>query len=179
MNLKATTDGATAYKNSDFSIISTPTNYDPEKNFFDTSSIESVIKLIKEVGSKATIVIKSTVPVGYTERIVKEFDLDNLLFSPEFLREGHALYDNLYPSRIVVSYPKTFPALKEKASQFASLLLQGAEKKDVPVLIPNCTEQKPLSFLQTPILHYGLHISMNLIPMQSQRVWIQNRLSKV
>ena len=122
------------YKNSDFIIISTPTNYDPEKNFFDTSSIESVIKLIKEVGSKATIVIKSTVPVGYTERIVKEFDLDNLLFSPEFLREGHALYDNLYPSRIVVSYPKNFPALKEKASQFAGLLLQGAEKKDVPVL---------------------------------------------
>ena len=82
LNIIATTDGATAYKNSDFIIISTPTNYDPEKNFFDTSSIESVIKLIKEVGSKATIVIKSTVPVGYTERIVKEFDLDNLLFSP-------------------------------------------------------------------------------------------------
>ena len=92
-------------------------------------AVQSVIKLIKEVGSKATIVIKSTVPVGYTERIVKEFDLDNLLFSPEFLREGHALYDNLYPSRIVVSYPKNFPALKEKASQFASLLLQGGEKK--------------------------------------------------
>lgn len=152
LNLKATTDGATAYKTSDFIIISTPTNYDPEKNFFDTSSIESVIKLIKEVGSKATIVIKSTVPVGYTERIVKEFDLDNLLFSPEFLREGHALYDNLYPSRIVVSYPKNFPELKEKASQFAGLLLQGAEKKDVPVLIPNCTEAEAIKLFANTYL---------------------------
>ena len=115
-------------------------------------AVQSVIKLIKEVGSKATIVIKSTVPVGYTERIVKEFDLDNLLFYPEFLRKGHALYDNLYPSRIVVSYPKNFPALKEKASQFASLLLQGAEKKDVPVLIPNCTEAEAIKLFANTYL---------------------------
>ena len=115
-------------------------------------AVQSVIKLIKEVGSKATIVIKSTVPVGYTERIIKEFDLDNLLFSPEFLREGHALYDNLYPSRIVVSYPKNFPALKEKPSQFADLLLQGAEKKDVPVLIPNCTEAEAIKLFANTYL---------------------------
>ena len=128
LNLTATTDGKEAYKNADFIIISTPTNYDPEKNFFDTSSIEKVLELIQASDSQATIVIKSTVPVGYTERISKEFKLKNLLFSPEFLREGHALYDNLYPSRIVVSYPKFNSELKTKAEQFASLLKQGAIK---------------------------------------------------
>ena len=126
LNLAATTDAESAYKNADFVIISTPTNYDVEKNFFDTSSIEVVINLVKKYNPDAVIVIKSTIPVGYTERIRKEMNYKNILFSPEFLREGHALYDNLYPSRIVVSYPKDAPELKEKAQQFASLLKQGA-----------------------------------------------------
>lgn len=152
LNLKATTDGETAYKNADYIIISTPTNYDSEKNFFDTSSIEAVLRLVKKVGSKATIVIKSTIPVGYTEKIRKEFELDNLLFSPEFLREGHALYDNLYPSRIVVSYPKEQPELKEKAQEFAELLKQGAIKKEITVLTPNCTEAEAIKLFANTYL---------------------------
>lgn len=152
LNLTATTDGKSAYKDADFIIISTPTNYDPEKNFFDTSSIESVLKLIQASCSKATIVIKSTVPVGYTEKISKQFNLDNLLFSPEFLREGHALYDNLYPSRIVVSYPKSNPLLKEKAELFAFLLKDGAIKTEIPVLLTNCTEAEAIKLFANTYL---------------------------
>ena len=152
LDLTATLDGETAYKNADFIIISTPTNYDSEKNFFDTSSIEAVLKLIKKCGSKATIVIKSTIPVGYTEKIRKEFELDNLLFSPEFLREGHALYDNLYPSRIVVSYPVEQPELKSKAEEFASLLKQGAIKEDSKILTPNCTEAEAIKLFANTYL---------------------------
>ncbi len=152
LNLTATTDGKSAYKDADFIIISTPTNYDPEKNFFDTSSIESVLKLIQASCSKATIVIKSTVPVGYTEKISKQFNLDNLLFSPEFLREGHALYDNLYPSRIVVSYPKSNPLLKEKAELFAFLLKEGAIKTEIPVLLTNCTEAEAIKLFANTYL---------------------------
>lgn len=152
LDLTATLDGETAYKNADFIIISTPTNYDSEKNFFDTSSIEAVLKLIKKCGSKATIVIKSTIPVGYTEKIRTEFALDNLLFSPEFLREGHALYDNLYPSRIVVSYPVEQPELKSKAEEFASLLKQGAIKEDIKILTPNCTEAEAIKLFANTYL---------------------------
>ena len=152
LDLTATLDGETAYRNADFIIISTPTNYDSEKNFFDTSSIEAVLKLIKKCGSKATIVIKSTIPVGYTEKIRKEFELDNLLFSPEFLREGHALYDNLYPSRIVVSYPVEQPELKSKAEEFASLLKQGAIKEDIKILTPNCTEAEAIKLFANTYL---------------------------
>ena len=128
LNLTATTDGKNAYKDADFIVISTPTNYDPDKNYFDTSSIDAVMKAVKESGSKATVVIKSTVPVGYTEKLREETGYKNMIFSPEFLREGHALYDNLYPSRIVVSYPKDDESLKEKAEVFASLLKEGALK---------------------------------------------------
>lgn len=152
LNLKATIDGENAYKEADYIIISTPTNYDSEKNFFDTSSIEAVLRLVKKVGSKATIVIKSTIPVGYTEKIRKEFELDNLLFSPEFLREGHALYDNLYPSRIVVSYPKEQPELKEKAQEFATLLKQGAIKKEIKILTPHCTEAEAIKLFANTYL---------------------------
>ncbi len=152
LNLTATTDGENAYRNADFIIISTPTNYDSEKNFFDTSSIEAVLRLIKKCGSKAVIVIKSTIPVGYTEKIRKEFELDNLLFSPEFLREGHALYDNLYPSRIVVSYPAQQPELKAKAECFASLLKEGAIKKDITILTPNCTEAEAIKLFANTYL---------------------------
>lgn len=152
LDLTATTDGKTAYRDADFIIISTPTNYDPEKNFFDTSSIENVLNLIKSSGSKATIVIKSTVPVGYTEKISREFNLNNLLFSPEFLREGHALYDNLYPSRIVVSYPKSNPLLKEKANEFANLLKEGAIKSEIPILLTNCTEAEAIKLFANTYL---------------------------
>ncbi|MCR5606928.1 MAG: nucleotide sugar dehydrogenase [Treponema sp.] len=152
LSLKATCDGESVYKDADFIIISTPTNYDSVKNFFDTSSVEKVLELVKKSNSKATIVIKSTIPVGYTERIKREYKLDNILFSPEFLREGHALYDNLYPSRIVVSYPKGHEELKAKAIEFSNLLKQGAIKKDIDVLIPNCTEAEAIKLFANTYL---------------------------
>ena len=152
LNLTATTDANLAYKDADFIIISTPTNYDPEKNYFDTSSVEAVLKLVKEINLEATVVIKSTIPVGYTEKIRAEMGIKNLLFSPEFLREGHALYDNLYPSRIVVSFPKEQPELKEKAQQFASLLKEGAIKEDIRILYPNCTEAEAIKLFANTYL---------------------------
>ena len=152
LNLTATTDANLAYKDADFIIISTPTNYDPEKNYFDTSSVEAVLKLVKEINPEATVVIKSTIPVGYTEKIRAEMGIKNLLFSPEFLREGHALYDNLYPSRIVVSFPKEQPELKEKAQQFASLLKEGAIKEDIRILYPNCTEAEAIKLFANTYL---------------------------
>lgn len=152
LNLTATTDCTLAYKDAEFIVISTPTNYDTEKNYFDTSSVEAVIKIVKDINPNATIVIKSTIPVGFTERIRKEFDYKNILFSPEFLREGHALYDNLYPSRIVVSYPKDMPELKQKAEVFASLLKEGATKKDIEVLHPYCTEAEAIKLFANTYL---------------------------
>lgn len=152
LNLTATTDAKLAYNDADFIIISTPTNYDPEKNYFDTSSVEAVLKLVKEINPEATIVIKSTIPVGYTEKIRAEMGIKNLLFSPEFLREGHALYDNLYPSRIVVSFPKEQPELKEKAELFASLLKEGAIKEDIKILYPNCTEAEAIKLFANTYL---------------------------
>lgn len=152
LNLTATTDGLSVYKDADFIVISTPTNYDTEKNYFDTSSISAVMKLVKESGTKATVVIKSTVPVGYTEKLRQETGYKNMIFSPEFLREGHALYDNLYPSRIVVSYPKDDETLLEKAKQFASLLQEGAIKKDVTTLHPHCTEAEAIKLFANTYL---------------------------
>ena len=152
LNLTATTDAKLAYNDADFIIISTPTNYDPEKNYFDTSSVEVVLKLVKEINPEATVVIKSTIPVGYTEKIRAEMGIKNLLFSPEFLREGHALYDNLYPSRIVVSFPKEQPELKEKAELFASLLKEGAIKEDIKILYPNCTEAEAIKLFANTYL---------------------------
>ena len=152
LNLTATTDAALAYKDADFIIISTPTNYDPEKNYFDTSSVEAVVELVKKTGSSATIIIKSTVPVGYTEKLRAESGYKNMLFSPEFLREGHALYDNLYPSRIVVSYPKDTPELKAQAEKFASLLQKGAIKENIKVLFPNCTEAEAIKLFANTYL---------------------------
>lgn len=152
ISLKATINVDEAYKNPDFVIIATPTNYDSDKNFFDTSSIESVLKIVEKKCPQTTVVIKSTIPVGYTESICKTFPKLNILFSPEFLREGHALYDNLYPSRIVVSYPSEHPELKLKAEEFAALLKQGAIKKDVEILTPNCTEAEAIKLFANTYL---------------------------
>lgn len=152
LNLKATCDVNVAYNSPDFVVIATPTNYDSEKNFFDTSSIEAVLKLVEEKCPDTTVVIKSTIPVGYIESIVQKFNIKNILFSPEFLRECHALYDNLYPSRIVVSYPKNRPDLAAKASEFAELLHQGAIKKEVEILTPNCTEAEAIKLFANTYL---------------------------
>ena len=144
LNLHATTDGASAYKNADFVIVAAPTNYDPKKNFFDCSAVESVIRLVqessKDVEHKPTIIIKSTIPVGYTRHIREKLNMDNILFSPEFLRESKALYDNLYPSRIIVGYDMQSELSKEKAHTFAALLQQGAYKENIDTLFMGFTE---------------------------------------
>ena len=152
LHLKATLDANEAYNSPDYVVIATPTNYDSEKNFFDTSSIEAVLSIVEKKCPDTTVVIKSTIPVGYTEKIYGQYKIKNVLFSPEFLREGHALYDNLYPSRIVVSYPKSVPALKQKAEEFAGLLKNGAIKKDVKILTPNCTEAEAIKLFANTYL---------------------------
>lgn len=152
LDLTATTDAEAAYTDADFVVISTPTNYDPGKNFFDTSSIEAVLDILAGMESKSTVVIKSTVPVGYTEGLQNRYPSLNIIFSPEFLREGHALYDNLYPSRIVVSYPKDRPELKAKAEEFAGLLKEGAIKKDIKILTPHCTEAEAIKLFANTYL---------------------------
>ena len=144
LNLHATTDGASAYKNADFVIVAAPTNYDPKKNFFDCSAVESVIRLVQESSKdaehKPTIIIKSTIPVGYTRHIREKLNMDNILFSPEFLRESKALYDNLYPSRIIVGYDMQSELSKDKAHTFAALLQQGAYKENIDTLFMGFTE---------------------------------------
>ncbi|MBR3731152.1 MAG: nucleotide sugar dehydrogenase [Spirochaetales bacterium] len=152
LHLTATTDAEAAYRDAEFIIIAVPTNYDSRQNFFDTSAVEDVISIIKQCGSQAVIVIKSTIPVGYTKSVKTKYSCSNILFSPEFLRESKALYDNLYPSRIIVGTDLTDAEMTNKAKTFAGLLQAGAVKTDIPTLIMDTTEAEAVKLFANTYL---------------------------
>lgn len=152
LNLRATTDGKSAYRDAELVIIATPTNYDSKKNFFDTSAVESVIRLVMRCNPNAYMVIKSTIPVGYTKHIREALETDKVFFSPEFLREGHALYDNLYPSRIIVSTDSEDAELDSMSHRFAELLQQGAEKENIDTLFMGFTEAEAVKLFSNTYL---------------------------
>ena len=152
LNLTATVDDVLAYKNADFVVVSTPTNYDDKKNYFDTSSVESVIKKVVEVNPNAVIVIKSTIPIGFSNSMKEKYSTENILFSPEFLREGKALYDNLYPSRIIIGTDLNNEKILKKAEVFAKLLKEAAIKQTVDVKIMNVTEAETVKLFSNSYL---------------------------
>lgn len=152
LSLRATLDAKEGYGEAEFVVIATPTNYDNVKNFFDTSAVEDVISKVLEINPSALMVIKSTIPVGYTESVRKKFSTKNIIFAPEFLRESKALYDNLYPSRIIVGYDQTDKELEQKAKQFAELVRQGAIEKNVPMLYMGSTEAEAVKLFANTYL---------------------------